>query len=120
MAVSGAGGWIPSTSATIRGRRLELGPISQNKPREIVLSDMSMAADLLRHDPARIVQVDTRGGGIARLREYLAATGHIESHAPQQGGGSHRQRPVGIDAAGDPAPPIPTTIKLSCTQVDGQ
>jgi hypothetical protein len=102
MAISGAGGWTPSTGATIRNRTLVLDATTQNKPPAIVVDDMSLAADLLRHDPAAHIQVDVRGGNISRLRAFLEASGHIDAGPAQQGGSSHRQRSADVDAGAHP------------------
>jgi len=79
-----------------------LGATTQNKPPAIVVDDMSLAADLLRHDPAAHIQVDVRGGNISRLRAYLEGSGHIDADPAQQGEGSHRQRSAHDEAGAHP------------------
>ena len=51
MAVSGSGGWIPSTLVRIRNSQLISVGYTHNVPKSIVQMDMSVAADTLRAQP---------------------------------------------------------------------
>ena len=76
MAVSGAGGWVPSTQVRIRNGRLVAAGYTQNVPPAIVQMDMSVAADTLRAKPDKLIRVDAKS--VYRLVEYLKRSGHIE------------------------------------------
>jgi hypothetical protein len=76
MAVSGSGGWIPSCGVYLWRGEVRLTPITQNKPRSVVETDIDRAAR--RIIAGEIVQVDMRGGlyGAVRARvEQLLSGG---------------------------------------------
>ena len=75
MAVSGSGGWIPSTRVRIRNAELISAEYTQNVPREIVETDINAAAAQLRAHPADLLRVDAKT--IYKLKELLLASGHI-------------------------------------------
>jgi len=60
MAVSGAGGWVPSCGIAYRYGRIVSVGLTQNKPRECVEGDIATAVRRVR--AGEIVQVDMRGG----------------------------------------------------------
>lgn len=69
MAVSGAGGWIPSCGVYLRGGEVKLSPITQNKPKSVVETDIERAAQ--RIVAGETVQVDVRGGLLSAVRERV-------------------------------------------------
>lgn len=79
MAISGAGGWIPSTGVYVRRGEMLTQPITQNKPREIVYSDIAPgcagsladAVDLIRK--GKTPQVDVRNFQLIKIGEALKA-----------------------------------------------
>lgn len=78
MAVSGAGGWIPSCGIAYRYGRIVSVGLTQNKPRECVESDMAAAVRRVR--AGEVVQVDMRGGNytavaVCALRSAQSADG---------------------------------------------
>ena len=75
MAVSGSGGWVPSTLVCIHNNRLEQVGYTHNVPKTSVQMDMSVAADALRANPSATIRVDAKS--VYRLVEYLNNTGHI-------------------------------------------
>jgi len=69
MAVSGAGGWIPSCGVYLRGGEVKLTPITQNKPKSCVELDLAVAC--ARILAGEIVQIDMRGSNYVTLKRLL-------------------------------------------------
>ena len=70
MAVSGAGGWIPSLGVYLWQGEVRLTPIAQNKPASCVEQDVERAAQ--RIVAGELVQVDARAGNIGRVSNRVA------------------------------------------------
>lgn len=69
MAVSGAGGWIPSCGVYLRGGEVRMQSIMQNKPRTAVELDLAVAC--ARILAGEIVQIDMRGSNYVTLKRLL-------------------------------------------------
>ena len=71
MAVSGSGGWVPSTWARWDGAQVQFMGITQNKPKDVIEPDPSVAAARLL--AGERVTIDVRHGYMSELRQALKA-----------------------------------------------
>ena len=67
MAISGSGGWIPSKGVRLERGHLVWSGIPQNKPKDLVEQDMSVAARRIVENPGEIIQVHFFGANALTL-----------------------------------------------------
>lgn len=80
MAVSGAGGWTPSSLVCISNRRLTALGTTHNTPPELAAKDMDEVAAKLMASPERTpVRIDARGMNFYKLNLMLMASGAVEA-----------------------------------------